>query len=69
MGNNEDLGTGLLVLACAAAGAALGAIGGAFAMTTETGKKADSHLGHAYGKAKAKLPELSSKAGSFKLLR
>lgn len=69
MENNENLGTGLLVLACAAAGAALGAISGAFAMTTEKGRQADSHLGHAYGKAKSKLPEISSMTKSLKLLK
>lgn len=69
MENNENLGTGLLVLVCAAAGAALGAIGGAFAMTTDRGRKADSHLGHAYGKAKTTLPEISSMASSLKLLK
>ena len=67
MEKNENLGTGLLVLACAVAGAALGAITGAFAMTTEKGRQADSHLGHAY--EKAKLPEISSITKSLKLLK
>ncbi len=35
MENNESLGTGLLVLVCAAGSALIGAIGGAIAMTTE----------------------------------
>lgn len=66
MEKNENLGTGLLVLACAAVGAA---ITGAFTMTTEKGRQIDSNLGHAYGKAKSKFPEISSMTKSLKLLK
>lgn len=69
MEKNENLGTGLLVLACAAVGAAPGAITGAFAMTTEKGRQIDSNLGHAYGKAKSKFPEISSMTKLLKLLK
>ena len=69
MENNESLGTGLLVLVCAAGSALIGAIGGAIAMTTEKGRNIDSHLGCAYDKVKTKVPEVSSLFGSLKLLK
>ena len=69
MEKNESFGTGLLVLVCAAGSALIGAIGGAIAMTTEKGRKIDSHLGCAYDKVKTKVPEVSSLFGSLKLLK
>lgn len=69
MENNESLGTGLLVLVCAAGSALIGAIGGAIAMTTEKGRKIDSNLGCAYDKVKTKVPEGSSLFDSSKLLK
>lgn len=69
MENNESVGTGLLVLVCAAGSALIGAIGGAVAMTTERGRKVDSHLGCAYDRVKTKMSEISSLFSSIKMLK
>lgn len=69
MANNDDFGSGLLVLACATGAALIGAIGGAAAMTTERGKKTDAQLNHCYNKAKGKMKELSGSNTGIRLLK